>query len=267
MGQCESVAVVRTKRRRFPSLQAACVLHLVVYPGFFLFSEQSNLSGVRLNGVARSMTASALSDVLRRNLAFLQSELNPSLYIDSLFASYVLCEEEQEELVDLKNKRRQQASRFIAIMMKKSEDKIRKFLNILGEEKDKQPHIYEKLNPPPQKTTSQNKRPKKSADSSSKRQKMSIIDVNSEATDDHLEIVANLARDKWQCLGRYLKCSGAELEEFREKQRTLKHRLFDILEDWHRRQGDQATVKILLDACERAGCGGQIKKEFDKLLS
>ena len=209
-----------------------------------------------------------LSRNLRKHRPFLLNELDPSLYIDSLYAADVLCDEERDELAILKSTRRKQASYFVDVMTRKPPNSIRTFLDILRDEKDKQPHIWDKLcGESAKRTLTATKKPI----SSPKRRKRCQDDDDdavAEVTSDHLDVVADLARDKWQSIGRYLRYSAAELEEFREKQpRELRHRLLDLLEDWHRRKGDEATVDILFRACEKAGCGGQMKKAFKKLDS
>jgi tetratricopeptide (TPR) repeat protein len=90
-----------------------------------------------------------LRDLLRQNYDYLVDELVPPYFMNTLYAEKILCEQDMEELNDVKLKgmRRKQATRFLDIMMKKSEESIYTFLEVLRSQKGKQPHIYEKLYP------------------------------------------------------------------------------------------------------------------------
>ena len=88
-----------------------------------------------------------LSDRLREKYDFLVDELNPSYFVNELYAAKVLCEEDKEQLTELANKRRKQATHFVDILMKKSEASIQIFLEVLISQVDKQPYIYEELFP------------------------------------------------------------------------------------------------------------------------
>jgi hypothetical protein len=90
-----------------------------------------------------------LRDLLRQNYDYLVDELVPPYFMNTLYAEKILCEQDMEELNDVKLKgmRRKQATRFLDIMMKKPEESIYTFVEVLGSQKGKQPHIYEKLYP------------------------------------------------------------------------------------------------------------------------
>lgn len=73
--------------------------------------------------------------------------------------------------------------------------------------------------------------------------------------------VAKTARDKWYELGVYLRIDLPELEEIREKHRyDLYGCLMDVLRRWTVREGINATVQLLLEACTRAKVNGIVVK-------
>lgn len=74
-----------------------------------------------------------------------------------------------------------------------------------------------------------------------------------------IDAVADIARDKWWEFGLALGCSHAQLSEYREINRgKLQRTIYQIIHDWHRKMGDDATVGILLRACKKVNVSGEV---------
>ena len=75
---------------------------------------------------------------------------------------------------------------------------------------------------------------------------------------DVIDVVADEGRDKWREIGSALGLTYQELAEY--DQGTLKGRLYSIVTDWIRRDGN-CTLRELLEVCSKVGIkGGVIRK-------
>ena len=74
--------------------------------------------------------------------------------------------------------------------------------------------------------------------------------------------VSVAAGSKWLEIGVFLGFKTEELDGYEEREpKCLHHRLFWLLADWKKREV-HATVGALLLACQKAGVGGEVKREL-----
>ena len=86
----------------------------------------------------------SLRNLLQDNYAYLVEELMVPIYLDLFYSKGILTSDEKEELACM-TKRREQTRTFVDSLMRKGEEKIGRFLEIVKKAEDKQPHIYSKL--------------------------------------------------------------------------------------------------------------------------
>lgn len=155
-----------------------------------------------------------LGDRLRQHRAYLLDKLKVSDYLDDLYRVNVLCDQDKDDLTVLRGRWREQAERFVDIMMDKSKTSIRMFFELV---RTKQPQIYERLFPKPSPTLQQ--------EETSKRRDHCTIGVackeygNSEAIGTHkfrgdaVEKTPRVRREaarSRQPAFTYLECPGGE---------------------------------------------------------
>lgn len=69
---------------------------------------------------------------------------------------------------------------------------------------------------------------------------------------DLTDTVADLCRSDWRQLGRELGISNEELFEYEsDKYGTLKEKAHQVIFAWQRREGETATVSLLLKVCDK----------------
>lgn len=173
-------------------------------------------------------------------------ELRAQNFLDAVYAQEVFSEGERDDVRDLEGKREAQARKFMDIMAKKSDKQIETFFEILRTSpKDKQPQIYKIFFPI-------------GASRQSGTAETPTADVQDvEVTSKQINEVSMAVRDKWRQIGSNLGFSRADLEEYRESK--MADRLFSILSDW-KRKVDRPTIRVLSEACEAAGVGGEVNK-------
>ena len=66
-----------------------------------------------------------------------------------------------------------------------------------------------------------------------------------------------MVSDVWRPIGTYLGFERAALAGYEENKPS--DRLYNILSDW-KRKVDHPTVRVLSEACEKAGVGGEVRK-------
>ena len=73
--------------------------------------------------------------------------------------------------------------------------------------------------------------------------------------------VADEVRSSWQSIGLHLGCTFQQLEDYKASHPdSMKDCLLHILCDWKAKEGRNATVAALVDACINAKVGGAVKK-------
>ena len=82
--------------------------------------------------------------LVRKNYEFLINELRVSNYLDALYEEELLTSQDNASLRSEQNECKQ-AREFVNILLKKPEETIEKFFEIVKMRKDAQPHIYRKL--------------------------------------------------------------------------------------------------------------------------
>ena len=92
------------------------------------------------------MSSTELSLIIRKNYVYLIDTLVVTLYINVLYEREVLSIEEKDRLSKILD-RREQAQCFVDMLMLKPKESIQKFFDIVKDEKDKQPQIYERVFP------------------------------------------------------------------------------------------------------------------------
>ena len=91
------------------------------------------------------------------------------------------------------------------------------------------------------------------------------IDLDSsEIPKELIEAVVDVGRHKWWELGRSLGITIPALCEYEEKRASLERRAVEVIHDWQRDKGDLATVGCLLEACDKAKVGGDVRKQVRK---
>lgn len=76
-----------------------------------------------------------------------------------------------------------------------------------------------------------------------------------------IDTVTSLARDKWRELGRALGFEDVELYEYDASRfLTMREKAHQIVCNWMRRDGEAATVGRLLEACDKVGVGGNVRR-------
>ena len=84
-----------------------------------------------------------------------------------------------------------------------------------------------------------------------------LLALGEPVTSEHLEIVAAETSDDIYCLGRALGFERAKVRDILSAYRTydLKNseRLLVILEEWQHKDGRKATLRRLLEACDKIG--------------
>ena len=96
-----------------------------------------------------------MRDRLRKHYAYLKEQLIASNYLDDLYGQEVLSGQEKERLEAVGDRRQQQAGDFLDILIRKPEEKIQKFFDIVKTTTDKQPHIFDEVFPEHQTTQEQ----------------------------------------------------------------------------------------------------------------
>ena len=94
---------------------------------------------------------------------------------------------------------------------------------------------------------------------------LSLIQPSDRVTPDVIHVIADIGRDKWRDVGRYLNFSKQELAEY-ERFDTLQEKLYQVLHSWTDREGN-ASVGVLLDVCDKVEIGGQVRRELAAISS
>lgn len=102
-----------------------------------------------------------LRDRIHDHYDYLVGELRVSNYLDALYRTRVISDEDKEQLRHECN-RREQARNFLDALMRKPEDSIASFFEIVKQKADEQPQIYDKIFLKDTYTEQENRTPKQS---------------------------------------------------------------------------------------------------------
>ena len=97
-------------------------------------------------GTESATAEQPLRGILRENYAYMVQELRVLNYLDALFEAKVLSYQDKESLRNEQNNY-EQTSKFIDILLHKSEENIKLFFEIVRTRTNAQPHIYRELFP------------------------------------------------------------------------------------------------------------------------
>ena len=86
-------------------------------------------------------------DRIRKNYSYLEDELRSEEYAGVLFEKDCISQRDKDDLEDGRKSRREKAHLLTDILLRKSEQVIETFFEILRSERRKQPHIYYRLFP------------------------------------------------------------------------------------------------------------------------
>jgi hypothetical protein len=83
--------------------------------------------------------------------------------------------------------------------------------------------------------------------------------LDRDVTNEQIEEVARVARDKWRQIATHLGSRYSELQEYENLHKTLYDRLYAVLSDWTMKV-EHPKARVLLEACRKADVGGSVGK-------
>ncbi|XP_065827187.1 peroxidasin homolog [Oscarella lobularis] len=93
--------------------------------------------------------------------------------------------------------------------------------------------------------------------------------LNDVTTRQHLEIVAEVGAEIWSAIGRHLFCcTSDDIEKMLLNcdYATNSEKLLIVLEEWHKQEGENATLERLLEACDKTGIRGDVESELTESM-